>query len=43
MFDSLDTMWIMGLRDEFFAAMREVAKQNFTMGPVRAKRIQFLF
>ncbi|KAF4602218.1 hypothetical protein EYR40_005422 [Pleurotus pulmonarius] len=30
MIDSMDTMWIMGLRDEFNDAVRVVAQQNFT-------------
>ncbi|KAF8622486.1 hypothetical protein AX15_006976, partial [Amanita polypyramis BW_CC] len=31
--DSLDTMWIMGLRDEFNQAMEHVAGMNFTLPP----------
>lgn len=30
MIDSMDTMWIMGLRAEFDDAVRVVAQQNFT-------------
>lgn len=32
--DSLDTMWIMGLHDEFGQAMEHVSKMNFTMSLV---------
>lgn len=30
MIDSMDTMWIMGLRDEFDNAVRVASQQNFT-------------
>ncbi|KAF4586522.1 hypothetical protein EYR38_010801 [Pleurotus pulmonarius] len=31
MIDSMDTMWIMGLRDEFDTAVRVASQQNFTI------------
>ncbi len=31
MIDSMDTMWIMGLRDEFDTAVRIASQQNFTI------------
>lgn len=34
--ESLDTMWLMGLYDEFDAALPVVAQMNFTMAPVRS-------
>ena len=33
--DSLDTMWLMGLYDEFDAALAIVANMTFSMEPVR--------
>ena len=34
--DSLDTMWLMGLYDEFDAGLAFVASVTFDMEPVRA-------
>ena len=34
-FDSLDTMWLMGLKDEFYQAMDIVEKTTFTSRQVR--------
>ncbi|KAF8628837.1 hypothetical protein AX17_005897 [Amanita inopinata Kibby_2008] len=35
LFDSLDTMWIMGLYDEFNQALEHVAKETFTLPPLK--------
>jgi hypothetical protein len=39
MYDSLDTMWLMGLEDMFYDTVEDVAGQTFSMAPVRLLRV----
>jgi hypothetical protein len=39
MYDSLDTMWLMGLEDMFYDTVEDVAGQTFSMAPVCFLRV----
>lgn len=43
MYDSLDTMWLMGLEDMFYDTVEDVARQTWGMEPVCFLRDAFIF